>query len=527
MVKNNIDYIGILKYLEENSGKKYKDPKKAETKEQEQYFKELKSKAQQAVKEIKAIVSLCSDEYDLVQKNGQIKWLRSSNDQLRNYLWVQMKHEKFETSLISISIFVEQNPTNNKARFRISLEIKSEDADKEQLALYNQHLNKEIPLGSQLVYVRGSNELNNVKQIDENVVEIKSKLRKGEYDKVQLSRIIEQKPYMGAKDYEKGILEAVGEILPYYEYVLGIKEYNRIVFGAPGTGKSYRLKKDIQKLLNLGGDFERVTFHPDYSYANFVGTYKPTMNGNDISYKYVPGPFMRVYKEALNNPREPHVLVIEEINRANVAAVFGDIFQLLDRDENGLSEYPIEASEDIKQYLKNELKEDKDYTKIALPNNMFIWATMNSADQGVFPMDTAFKRRWNFEYLGIDDGQDKMEHCEVTLGRDEYKTIVEWNELRKAINKLLTSYSLNEDKLMGPFFLSQKLLRDTTPERSDKFIEIFKSKVIMYLFEDAARQKRSKLFNGENRYSEICEKFDSKGIYVFDDEISNILGVQK
>lgn len=261
-----------------------------------------------------------------------------------------MKHEKFETSLISISIFVEQNPTNNKARFRISLEIKSEDADKGQLALYNQHLNKEIPLDSQLVYVRGSNELNNVKQIDENVVEIKSKLRKGEYDKVQLSRIIEQKPYMGAKDYEKEILEAVGEILPYYEYVLGIKEYNRIVFGAPGTGKSYRLKKDIQKLLNLGGDFERVTFHPDYSYANFVGTYKPTMNGNDISYKYVPGPFMRVYKEALNNPKEPHVLVIEEINRANVAAVFGDIFQLLDRDENGLSEYPIEASEDIKQY---------------------------------------------------------------------------------------------------------------------------------------------------------------------------------
>lgn len=158
---------------------------------------------------------------------------------------------------------------------------------------------------------------------------------------------------------------------------------------------------------------------------------------------------------------------------------------------------------------------------------MFIWATMNSADQGVFPMDTAFKRRWNFEYLGIDDGQDGMEYCEVTLGRNEYKTTIEWNELRKAINKLLTSYNLNEDKLMGPFFLSQKLLRETTPDRSGKFIEIFKSKVIMYLFEDAARQKRSKLFDGENRYSEICKKFDSKGIYVFGDEIANILGVQK
>lgn len=304
-------------------------------------------------------------------------------------------------------------------------------------------------------------------------------------------------------------------------------EYNRIIFGAPGTGKSYRLDKDMQNLLSNGGSYERVTFHPDYSYANFVGTYKPITIGKDISYKYVPGPFMRTYVKALQDLSKPHLLIIEEINRANVAAVFGDVFQLLDRDDDGVSEYSIEATEDIKNYLAKEL--GNNYDKIKIPNNMFIWATMNSADQGVFPMDTAFKRRWNFEYLGIDDGQEDMEPCEVTLGKGDYKVTIEWNELRKAINRVLSSYKLNEDKLLGPFFLSQKLLRETTPENSEKFIETFKSKVIMYLFEDAARQRRNDLFigvpeNARYRYSEICQKFDSIGIDIFGPEISEILG---
>lgn len=535
MVKKDINYIGILKYLEKDSGKEYTDPNKVEDINKKRYFEDLRAKSKVATKELREIAELCTEKYNVIP-NGQINWLLGSNKKLRSYLWVQMKYNDFKDSLISVSIFVEFEPNTTKARFRVSLEIKNDGTDKKQMGKYHRHLEKTIT--DPLVYIVGSNELKDIELVNESTDRIKSKLKQGLYNKVQVSIIINQRDGMTNKDYENEILDSVGKILPYYDYVLGIGDedknivsssciYNRIVFGAPGTGKSYKIKEDVKAIQNLGGDFERVTFHPDYSYANFVGTYKPTMNGNDISYKYVPGPFMRMYKEALNNPKEPHVLVIEEINRANVAAVFGDIFQLLDRDENGLSEYPIEASEDIKQYLKNELKEDKDYTKIALPNNMFIWATMNSADQGVFPMDTAFKRRWNFEYLGIDDGQDDMEYCKVTLGRDEYKTIIEWNELRKAINTLLTSYNLNEDKLMGPFFLSQKLLRETTPERSDKFIEIFKSKVIMYLFEDAARQKRSKLFDGENRYSEICKKFDSKGIYIFDDEIASILGVQK
>lgn len=165
-------------------------------------------------------------------------------------------------------------------------------------------------------------------------------------------------------------------------------ERNRIVFGAPGTGKSYELKEDCEDLLkDTNGSYERVTFHPDYSYSQFVGTYKPVMGADEkIRYDFVPGPFMRVYVEALKSGRtenpQPHLLLIEEINRAKVAAVFGDVFQLLDRDDDGVSEYEIQASEDIRKYLAKQLGGTPDnYQKIRIPNNMFIWSTMNSADQ--------------------------------------------------------------------------------------------------------------------------------------------------
>lgn len=322
---------------------------------------------------------------------------------------------------------------------------------------------------------------------------------------------------------------------------------NRILFGAPGTGKSFTLNGDRKELLygdrkvdentidrSLYGEYERVTFHPDYSYANFVGTYKPVpckdSDGKDaITYSYLPGPFMRTYVKALQNSKteniKPFLLVIEEINRANVAAVFGDIFQLLDRGDNGVSEYPIQASEDIKKYLADKLDGNPDeFSKIRIPDNMFIWATMNSADQGVFPMDTAFKRRWDFTYLGIDENDEDIRDKYVLLGKEANQK-VEWNELRKAINNFLANCKINEDKQLGPYFLSRSLI---APENGDeinreKFIETFKNKVIMYLFEDAAKQKRASLFAGcgtaHNRYSQICKLFEEKGIEIFNDEI--------
>lgn len=316
-------------------------------------------------------------------------------------------------------------------------------------------------------------------------------------------------------------------------------ERNRIIFGAPGTGKSHCLEKDSKDLLQTTGIYERVTFHPDYAYSHFVGTYKPvTDDAGEIRYEFVPGPFMRVYISALKSGRtqdpQPHLLLIEEINRARVAAVFGDVFQLLDRDDDGVSEYEIHVSEDIRKYLAKELGGlPEGFERIRIPDNMFIWATMNSADQGVFPMDTAFKRRWNFEYLGINQNDGSISG-EITLGTGTHVLEVDWNQLRKTINdKLAKDYKVNEDKLMGPFFLSKKFIKtnetDNKIAKPEKFIAAFKSKVIMYLYEDAAKQHKHKLFSGcpdSTKYSSVCDSFDEMGIDIFGDGFRDLYNQQ-
>jgi len=391
---------------------------------------------------------------------------------------------------------------------------------------------------------------------------------------------------------------------------------NRIFFGAPGTGKSYSLNKEAETLVSYENDkIERVTFHPDYTYANFVGAYKPIMKASEfdeldedtkrvvsvlldetktaqekynnlvetfqrnndltrlpallglyldddfttikhdgtqaannnsvernhgrslrkyirllskdsfkekIAYEYVPGPFMRILVKALQNPDKPYVLIIEEINRANVAGVFGDVFQLLDRDNNGESEYSINTTNDMRGYLQRQLGAVIEVNTIKIPSNMFIWATMNSADQGVYPMDTAFKRRWNFSYYGIDDGEDKLSDISIKpkfkLGQSN--TLISWNSLRKAINDELSTetYSINEDKLMGPFFLKESTIQD-----NDSFKEVFKNKVLMYLFDDVVKQKRRLFFKceGSCRYSSICNAFDEIGIEIFPEGVVN------
>lgn len=381
----------------------------------------------------------------------------------------------------------------------------------------------------------------------------------------------------------------------------------RIVFGAPGTGKSHTLEDD-RKNSNFAG-FERVTFHPNYSFAQFVGSYKPMVKSTDLSfdldaekkhvleilndesksgqekydllyeqfkndtgltrlplliglysnddfktrktdgtpavgdnsvernhgrfirpyvslyrnhvkdeeitYKYVPGPFMRMYVSAKKDENHNYLLLIEEINRANVAAIFGDVFQLLDR-KNGVSEYPIAASEDIRNFLADNGINEKE---LCIPSNMYIWATMNSADQGVFPMDTAFKRRWEFEYIGIDDNAEKVANYEIPIGRqgDKAKWKVKWDELRRSINDKLISLGINEDKLLGPYFLSESVL-ESAMDKGIEFVKSFESKVLMYLFEDAAKMKVRQLFKITSEkyiYSEVCKEFEEKGVEVF------------
>lgn len=311
-------------------------------------------------------------------------------------------------------------------------------------------------------------------------------------------------------------------------------KHNYLVFGAPGTGKSYDLKKKQESYFTQENSYERVTFYSNYSYAQFVGTYKPKMVNNEINYSYVAGPFIRMLVKAYQNPQQNFLLIIEEINRANPAAVFGDIFQLLDRKDNGVSEYDIETSEDLREYLATQLvsgyrqsrntmlknKALEKYRKIRLPENLYIWATMNSADQGVFPMDTAFKRRWEYKYMDINAGE--IEGKAFKLGKNKE---VEWNILRKAINEILIDVGINEDKLMGPFFIGLKSL-----ESQEVFEEAFKSKVLMYLFEDAAKQYRKKIFKNEKvcrTYSILCEYFDRDGIEIFKEIDNKIDKVKK
>lgn len=297
---------------------------------------------------------------------------------------------------------------------------------------------------------------------------------------------------------------------------------NLIYFGAPGTGKSYQLNKRALELFGKES-LRRVTFHPDYTYAQFVGCYKPysrnDANGlNEIGYGFVPGPFLETYIKAVANPATNYVLIIEELNRANPAAVFGDVFQLLDRDSSGKSCYSIAASADVKQFLAEAFKEEglqepeSLCEMLSMPSNMYLWATMNSADQGVYPMDTAFKRRWEFRYMGIDDGEDVIGDLKVKIGDSEDE--VSWNDLRKGINNVLLKNKVNEDKLLGPFFVSPDVVRD-----EERFSAAFNSKVLLYLFEDAAKTKRERVFvnGGTITYASICADFRTKGVDIFKD----------
>ncbi|AKT90734.1 McrBC 5-methylcytosine restriction system, component McrB [Campylobacter ureolyticus RIGS 9880] len=306
--------------------------------------------------------------------------------------------------------------------------------------------------------------------------------------------------------------------------------HQRIFFGAPGTGKSYLLNEEAKK------DFEkecceRVTFHPNYMYGNFVGAFKPFPKKigeqESITYKYIPGVLIRQLIEAYKNENINYLLIIEEINRANVAAVFGDIFQLLDRDINGESEYEITTSRELQEFLKKELKEVElsdniknklgdNFSKIFLPSNLYIWATMNSADQGVMPIDTAFKRRWEFRYIGIDDAVDKsFANYKFKINSLE---VVKWDDFRKEVNKRLSKLNIPEDKLIGPYFISKSILQNYEPS---ELTEVVKDKVLMYLYEDAARAYRSLLFaeNSYSTYSKLCEEFQKDALNLFKDKL--------
>lgn len=290
------------------------------------------------------------------------------------------------------------------------------------------------------------------------------------------------------------------------------KTFQQVIFGAPGTGKSYSINKTIGANVTVrvdsvgtevplpkdGGDkyiipdkmIFRTTFHPEYDYAQFVGCYKPIVadeDGKEVTYQFVPQVFTDAYIEAWNNPNKPVFLVIEEINRGNCAQIFGDIFQLLDRNKDGFSEYSIQPDKDLQKYLSGKLNIDdsnvdenvKNGEALLLPKNFNILATMNTSDQSLYPMDSAFKRRWDWKYTPtISKGSNsKSKEFKIYLGDDDKSDYCKWIEFVEAVNLRIKNATKSEDKQLGEYFI-----------KDDVYIEEFISKVMFYLWTDICKE---------------------------------------
>ena len=280
--------------------------------------------------------------------------------------------------------------------------------------------------------------------------------------------------------------------------------HQKIFFGAPGTGKSFKID-DPEKGYGLKDVDEsrkfRTTFFPDYDYAQFVGAYKPKKESNSITYSFVPQVFAKAYAAAwkqyfdagsVSTVENQVYLVIEEINRGNCAQIFGDIFQLLDRvsdgSDKGFSQYSIDADYDFADWLKNkdaglksvwnQYKDEVGEGKLRLPPNLNILATMNTSDQSLFPMDSAFKRRFDWEYVPISfDGKDAA-YYQIDIDGSKYS----WQNFVEAVNDKILDLTESEDKQLGEFFIKPDSGNVISKER-------FLGKVMFYLWNEVCKDE--------------------------------------
>lgn len=291
---------------------------------------------------------------------------------------------------------------------------------------------------------------------------------------------------------------------------------NLIVYGTPGCGKSYYVEHTL-----LDGypkdNYIRTTFYQDYTNTDFVGQILPVVEGDKVTYKFNPGPFTLALEQAIRKPNERIALVIEELNRGSAASIFGDIFQLLDRKE-GVSEYGI-TNVNIINYLKEKFEGAYTFKEIRLPGNLSIYATMNTSDQNVFTLDTAFKRRWKFKKLINEFAVDHQFKNKYIPGAD-----ITWEELVNDINEYILECSsgLNsEDKQLGVYFVDENGMRKEKVDASDpEAVNAFAYKVLEYLWSDVAKFDRSKWFvDGIKSLDELVKEYKNKGLEVFVDGI--------
>lgn len=295
------------------------------------------------------------------------------------------------------------------------------------------------------------------------------------------------------------------EHIPYLDRAITNIGFNKIFYGIPGSGKSYHVDNVILANADKTHNVFRTTFYLDYSNTDFIGQVLPYVKGKEITYKYTPGPFTKALERALLTPDENIYLVIEEINRGNAAAIFGDIFQLLDR-KNGVSEYPISNSF-IENYFEQEKEKGKEIPyetgNLVIPSNLFIIGTMNTSDQNVFPLDTAFKRRWQMERITPD--WDKCDFADKYIEGTE----ITWRNFANNVNNMMEQQSTNgitlEDKQLGPWFADESMFcDDPLANKCNVSLNRFIDKVIDYIWNDVSKFSRELWFENVFSYEKLC-----------------------
>lgn len=387
---------------------------------------------------------------------------------------------------------------------------------------YEKYTNKNIELklsevstrGDRKAYVNGENGRSQIKDFFIKDLQLTVENNSEDYFGVYKSNLGEYYLYFIPRPLYENFIKMFTSLAPNVSVQASTDKSNsqkgvlqQIFYGAPGTGKSHTIKEETKE-----EDVIRITFHPDTDYSSFVGAYKPTtallpicdelgqpmkigstvLHKEQIVYEFVAQSFLQAYVNAWKkyDKDDKQYLVIEEINRGNCAQIFGDLFQLLDRNDYGFSDYPIKADADMKRQLQkafaglaieqsdkiNAIYEGKDIVSqvlngdiLLLPNNLYIWATMNTSDQSLFPIDSAFKRRWDWTYMPISNAE---KHWVIGVDGNNY----DWWQFLEKINEKIGSTTNSEDKKLGYFFCKA--------QNGIISAKAFVGKVIFYLWND-------------------------------------------
>lgn len=412
---------------------------------------------------------------------------------------------------------------------------------------YEKYTNKNIELklsevstrGDRKAYVNGENGRSQIKDFFIKDLQLAVENNSEDYFGVYKSNLGEYYLYFIPRPLYENFIKMFTSLAPNVSVQASTDKSNsqkgvlqQIFYGAPGTGKSHTIKEETKE-----EDVIRITFHPDTDYSSFVGAYKPTtallpicdelgqpmkigstvLHKEQIVYEFVAQSFLQAYVNAWKkyDKDDKQYLVIEEINRGNCAQIFGDLFQLLDRNDYGFSDYPIKADADMKRQLQkafaglaieqsdkiNAIYEGKDIVSqvlngdiLLLPNNLYIWATMNTSDQSLFPIDSAFKRRWDWTYMPISNAE---KHWVIGVDGNNY----DWWQFLEKINEKIGSTTNSEDKKLGYFFCKA--------QNGIISAKAFVGKVIFYLWNDVFKDYEfvDAIFNDVDGSKLSFEKF--------------------